>query len=148
MPRRTEDRRHIYFKYSEALKAQKHHDLGIEILTDNNNAVLPSSRHKSGQTYSFNREIRTLDDIPEMPEEIINRLKVLFETNNELRVILQKCKPCLSEKFKDHQESPDITELHTCTGRQLTLAHMADTKANGADPEVLHLACKSLFRDD
>jgi hypothetical protein len=61
---------------------------------------------------------------------------------------LQKCKPCLREKFKAHQESPDIKELHTSTGRQLTLALMADLKANGADPEVLHLACKYLFRED
>jgi hypothetical protein len=56
--RRTENRGHIYFKYTEALKAQKHHDLGIEILTDGNNAVLPPSGHNSGQTYSFNREIK------------------------------------------------------------------------------------------
>ncbi len=41
MSKRTQDRRHIFFKYSKALKAQKHHDLGIEILTDGNNAVLP-----------------------------------------------------------------------------------------------------------
>ncbi len=146
--RRTEDRGHIYFKYTDFLKAQKHHDLGIEILTDGNNAVLPPSRHKGGQTYSFNREIRTLEDIPKMSEELIKRLKALFGTNNKLKVILPKCKPCLCEKFKAHQESPNITELHTSTGRQLTLALMADMKANGADPEVLHLACKYLFRDD
>jgi hypothetical protein len=144
----TENRGHIYFKYTEALKAQKHHDLGIEILTDGNNAVLPPSGHKNGQTYLFNREIRTLDDVSEMAEEFINRLKVLFGTNNKLKVILQKCKPYLREKFKAHQENPTITELHTSTGRQLTLALMADLKANGADPKVLHLACKYLFRED
>ncbi len=83
-----------------------------------------------------------------MPEKLINRLIALFGTNNKLKVILQKCKPCLREKFKAHQESPNITELHTSTGRQLTLALMADMKANGADPEILHLACKYLFRDD
>ncbi len=148
MSKRTKNRAHIFFKYTRALKAQKHHDLGIEILTDGNNAVLPPSRHKSGQIYSFNREIRTLDDIPETPEELINSLKDLFGTNNKLKVILQKCKPCLREKFQAHQESPDIKELHTSTGKQLTLALMADIKANGADPEVLHLACKYLFRDD
>jgi hypothetical protein len=148
MSKRTNDRSHIYFKYTVDLKAQKHHDLGIEILTDGNNAVLPPSRHKSGQTYSFNREIRTLDDVPEMAEEFINRLMTLFGTNNKLKVILQKCKPCLREKFKAHQESPNIKELHTSTGRQLTLALMADLKANDADAEVLHLACKYLFRED
>ena len=83
-----------------------------------------------------------------MPEELINRLTALFGTNNKLKVILQKCKPCLREKFKGHQEGPDIKDLHTSTGRQLTLALMADLKANGADPEVLHLACKYLFRDE
>jgi hypothetical protein len=113
MSRRTEDRRHIFFKYTEALKAQKHHDLGIKILTDGNNAVLPPSRHKSGQTYSFNREIRTLNDVPEMAEKFIKWLKALFGINNKLKVILQKCKPCVREKFKAHQESPNITELHT-----------------------------------
>ena len=148
MSKRTKDRGHIFFKYTDTLKAQKHHDLGIEILTAGNNAVLPPSRHKNGQTYSFNREIRTLEDIPEMPEELINRLNALFGTNNKLRVILQKCKLCLCEKFKAHQERPNIKELHTSTGRQLTLAIMADMKANGADLEVLHLACKYLFRED
>ena len=83
-----------------------------------------------------------------MPEELTNRLESLFETNNKLKMILQKCKPCLREKFKAHQVSSNITKLHTSTGRQLTLALMADMKTNGADPEVLHLACKYLFRDD
>jgi hypothetical protein len=57
MSKRTNDRSHIFFKYTVDLKAQKHHDLGIEILTDGNNAVLPPSKHKSGRTYSFDREI-------------------------------------------------------------------------------------------
>jgi hypothetical protein len=89
-----------------------------------------------------------LKDIPEMPEEFIHRLNALFGTDDKLKRILQKCKPCLREKFKAHQESPDIKELHTSTGRQLTLVLMADIKANGADSEVLHLACKYLFRED
>jgi hypothetical protein len=76
---RTKDRRHIFFKFTEVLKAQKHHDLGIEILTDGNNAVLPPSRHKSGQTYSFNRKIKALEDIPEMPEEFITGLMPCLE---------------------------------------------------------------------
>ncbi len=88
MSKRTTDQGHIFFKYIEALKAQKHHDLGIEILTDGNNAVLPPSRHKSGKIYSFNREIRAFEDIPEVPEELINRLNALFVTNNKLKVIL------------------------------------------------------------
>ena len=146
--RRTEGRGHIFFKYTKALRAQKHHDLGIEILTDGSNAVLPPSRHKSGQTYEFNRELRTLEDIPEMPAELVNRLKSLFATNNKLKVIFQKCKPCLREKFEDKQQNPNTKELHTSTGRQLTLALMADLKANGADSEALHLACKYLFRED
>src|SRR5271157_1737692 len=125
MSERTKDRRHIFFKYTEALKAQKHHDLGIEILTDGNNAVLPPSKHKSGQTYSFNREIKALEDVPEIPEEFIYRLNALFGTYNKLKVIVQKCKPCLHERFKAHQEIPNIKELHTSTGRQLTLALMA-----------------------
>ena len=113
--KRTKDRGHIFFKYTQALKAQKHHDLGIEILMDSNNAVLPPSKHKSGQTYSFNREIRTLEDIPEMPEELISRLETLVVTNNNLKVILQKCKLCLREKF---QANKKVRISQNCTPAQ------------------------------
>lgn len=144
---RTKGRGHIFFKYTEALKAQKHHDLGIEILTDGNNAVLPPSRHKSGQTYEFNRELETIEDIPEMPEELITRLKALFKANDKLKAILRKCKQCLREKFEAHQKSPNVNDWHSSTGRQQTLALMADLKANGANFEVLDLACKYIFRE-
>lgn len=145
--RRTKRRGHIFFKYTEAMKAQKHHDLGIEILSDGSNAVLPPSRHKSGQTYEFNRELKTLEDIPEMPKELITRLKALFTDNDKLKVILRKCKPCLREKFEAHQKAPNVNDWHSSTGRQQTLALMADLKANGANFEVLDLACKYIFRE-
>lgn len=147
MSNRTKGRRHIFFKFTDALKACKHHDLGIEILSNGNNAVLPPSKHKSGDVYKFNREPMEPGDLPEMPDELLNRLKVLFETNDKLKAILSKCKPCLRDKFKAHQKNPDVNDFHSAEGRQLTLALMADLGANGAGPDIMDLASRYIFRE-
>lgn len=83
-----------------------------------------------------------------MPKELITRLKALFTDNDKLKVVLRKCKPCLREKFEAHQKAPpNVNDWHSSTGRQQTLALMADLKANGANFEVLDLACKYIFRE-
>lgn len=82
--RRIEGRGHLFFKYTPKLCSQKHHDLGIEILSDGSNAVLPPSRHKTGSNYQFNQEPMTPEDLPDMPDEMIQRLNTLFATNNKL----------------------------------------------------------------
>jgi len=46
MSGRTTGRGHIYFKYDPELKNLKLHELGIEILSDGSNAVLPPSTHQ------------------------------------------------------------------------------------------------------
>lgn len=147
MSNRTTGRSHIFFKYTSEIKSQKHHDLGIEILSDGNNAVLPPSKHQSGTEYKFNREPATSHDIPEMPEEFIQRLNILFATNGSLNASLNKCKPCLREKFNEHRKIPNVDDWRGSNGRELTLALMADLYANGAGEEVLTLVCKYIFRE-
>lgn len=74
---RTEGRGHVCFKYNHALSSQKHSNLGIEILNDRNNAVLPPSIHKSGDTY---RWLNPDTPLIEMPEQLIENLNRLFNT--------------------------------------------------------------------
>ncbi len=145
--KRTEGRAHLFFKYTPLLRAQKHHDLGIEILTDGNNAVLPPSRHRTGSYYQFNREPMSSEDLPDMPDELIQRLEKLFATNNKFKSALGRCKPCLRDAFAEHQETHNISHWHSAEGRLLTIALLADLGANGADSEVMDLACKCIFRE-
>lgn len=145
--RRIEDRAHLFFKYIPKLSSQKHHDLGIEILSDGSNAVLPPSRHKTGSYYQFNREPLSSETLPDMPEELIKRLDKLFAINNKLKSILGRCKPCLRDIFTEHQKNHNISYWHSAEGRQLTVALLADLGANGADSEVMDLACKYIFRE-
>lgn len=147
MSNRTEGRGHTYFKYTSEIKSQKHHELGIEILSNGCNAVLPPSKHQSGTEYKFNWEPMTSDDIPEMPVELIERLRILFRTDDRLKAVLSKCKPCLKDKFRKHQEMPNMADWRGSTGRDLILALMSDLCANGAGKEVLTLACKYIFRE-
>ncbi|MCQ1534985.1 hypothetical protein FTO70_04635 [Methanosarcina sp. KYL-1] len=153
---RTKGRGHIFFRYVPDLKAQKHHDLGIEVLSDGSNAVLPPSKHKTGARYRFGNDPMTPADLPEMPEEFKGRLQALFNANNQLNVILSKCKPCLRDACvyysvwdKMHQSPTyhDTGIWHGSTGRHLTLALMADLKANGATAETMDLVCRYIFRD-
>jgi len=50
---RAEGRGHIYFKYNPNIKPSKHHYLGIEIIGDGGNIVIPPSIHPSGQAYKW-----------------------------------------------------------------------------------------------
>ncbi|WP_292387708.1 bifunctional DNA primase/polymerase [Methanosarcina sp. UBA5] len=145
--RRTEGRAHLFFKYTPKLPSQKRHDLGIEMLSDGSNVVLPPSRHKTGSYYQFDREPMTPEDLPDMPDELIQRLNTLFTTNNKLKSTLGRCKPCLRDIFMEHQKNHNIRDWHGAEGRQLTIALLADMGANGADAEVMDLVCKYIFRE-
>jgi len=147
MSSRTPERGHLYFKYADSLKAAKKHFIGIEILNNGSNAVLPPSNHYSGAVYKMNREVNSIDDFPEMPEELQERIKELFSTSDKLEAVLNKCRKCTREKFEALRKSKDTDFYHTSTGRDFTLALMIELLANGAEENALLLACKLAFRD-
>jgi len=147
MSRRTPERGHIYFKYTDALQAVKKHFISFEVLNNGSNAVLPPSVHYSGSTYQMNRVINSINDFPEMSEELISGLKALFNTSDKLEITLNKCRKCIKEKFVELKKAQDTDFYHTSTGRDFTLALMIELHANGAGKEELLLACKIIFRE-
>lgn len=146
--RRTPEREHIYFKYTDALQAVKKHFIGIEVLNNGSNAVLPPSVHYSGYAYKMNREINSIGDFPEIPEGIVSKIKELFSTSDKLEAILNRCRKCIREKFIELKDEKNTKFYHTSTGRDFTLALMIELHANGAGEKELLLACKIIFRED
>lgn len=146
--RRTPERGHLYFKYTGDLQAVKKHFIEIEILNNGSNAVLPPSVHYSGSAYKMNRKINSIDDFPAMPDELISRIKELFNTSDKLEAILNKCRKCIREKFTELKDEKNAKFYHTSTGRDFTLALMIELHANGAGEKELLLACKIIFRED
>jgi len=60
---RTAGRCHVYFKYAKDLPSEKHPLLGIEVLSDGSNCVLPPSIHRSGEVYRWVSPSSTLMEI-------------------------------------------------------------------------------------
>ncbi len=133
---RINGRGHVYFKYNAALQAQKHHDLGIEVLTDGNNAVLPPSIHKSGDVYKWADPNAPL---MEMPELVLQRLNKLFQTETELKQIITKCRHCFRDVIK---RKPD---MHGADGREYMLAVCTDLKANGAQESHITMFARLMY---
>ena len=130
---RTNDRCHVYFKYTSKLESSKHHQLGIEILSNGYQAVLPPSVHKSGQTYRWIDEDAPLQ---KFPPELIKRLNLLFEVESELKETLKKCRPYLNEIWNQK------LDIHN---EKVVLACAAELKTNGADLGQFHLFCRTLL---
>lgn len=137
--KRIEGRGHIYFKYNPNLPAQKHHNLGIEILNDGSNAVVPPSVHKSGDVYHWNNP-----DAPiiKMPKELEKRLLKLFQTETEFKRIIAKCRHCFRDIIK---RQPD---MHGAEGRDYMLAVCTDLKANGATEEHIKMFAKLMYQSE
>ncbi len=136
---RTRGRGHIYFKYNPNLPASKHHDLGIEILNDGSNAVLPPSIHPSGDVYKWLNHNAPI--IP-MPAELEKRLLKLFQTETELKQVVAKCRHCFRDVIK---RKPD---MHGAEGREYMLAVCTDLKANGATEEHANMFSKLMYQKD
>lgn len=124
---RTEGRGHVFFKYHQQLKASKHHNLGIEVLSTGNNVILPPSRHASGDEYQW---VDPADDVVDMPDEVVVKLNNLFQREKNLNNLIKKCRPCFAKLWK--KEVRETTDFHGAAGRELMLAWGADLKAAGA----------------
>ncbi len=135
---RIEGRGHVYFKYNPNLPASKHHTLGIEILSDGNNIVLPPSKHPSGDVYHWkNPDAPILD----MPAEIETNLLRLFKTEIELKKILAICRHCFRDVIK---RKPD---MHGADGRDYMLSVCTDLKANDADEQHIRMFARLMYRE-
>ena len=124
---RTQGRGHVFFRYNPRLKASKHQNLGIEVLTNGNQVVLPPSTHPSRDVYQW-ADLNT--PLAEMPPEIETKLTHLFKREEELNTLVKKCRPCFSRLF--NKKTREATDFHGAEGRELMVAWGADLKAAGA----------------
>lgn len=149
--RTNEHRRgHIFFKYDPALRSQKHHLLGLEILSDGNNCVLPPSIHYSGGVYQWQPGGPGPARVPEMPDELKNRILELFKVEIKLKELLSRARPCF-RKFIDDPE-----KLHGGEGRRFMVAlatelsAAADSLKYGSNEKAncLKMVAKLIYRDE
>lgn len=140
MSSRIPGRGHIYFRYTEKIHAQKHHILGVEILSDGSNAVLPPSTHESGEKYKWNNP-----DAPiiEMPATINNNFTKLFEKEKKLNSLIGKCRPCFKRYWKDETKI-----RHGSTARLFLGAFCSELTNQGADLDIVKMFAKIIYQKD
>lgn len=85
---RTNGRWHWLFKFNRDFELKHAKPLGIDLLGESGNVVLSPSIHISGDVYEITGDIA---DRPELPEEVIARLKGLIKTYEMLKSSLNKC---------------------------------------------------------
>jgi len=139
---RTAGHGHVYFQYDPAPKSQKHHMLGIEILSDGSNAVLPPSVHKTGDVYKWID--KTAEPI-DMPEDIRVQLLYLFDVESELKQRIGKCRACFKKVLKDYPAN--IPDMQGYEGRLFMLAICTDLIALGAKERHLKMFAKLMYRE-
>jgi hypothetical protein len=137
--KRTEGRGHVYFKYNPNLPASKHPYLGVEVLSDGNNAVLPPSVHASGDVYKWSST-----DAPgiEMPTTLEACLQTHFQTETELKQLIAKCRTCFKSILKDQKA------MHGADGREYMVAVCTDLKAAGATEKHVMMFARLMYGKD
>ncbi|MCJ7772540.1 MAG: phage/plasmid primase, P4 family, partial [Desulfobacterales bacterium] len=136
---RTDGRGHLYFKYTDKIKSQKHHDLGFEILSDGSNAVLPPSKHVSGEVYHWKDGSV---EMAEFPDDLIERMNILIGIKTRVSSLIRKTRKCFKVLWDN---KPD---LHGANGREMMLAFCTELKANGASLEDICFVAKLIYKKD
>lgn len=138
---RTEGRGHVYFKYNPDLPSQKHHLLGIEVLGDGSNVVLPPSKHASGDTYNW---VNPDAPLASMPQIFLERLNILFTTEANLIQYMGECRPC----FKKLWNSGKPDALHGADGRECMLAWATELKAKDAGLDETLMLARLVYKNE
>jgi putative DNA primase/helicase len=136
---RTTGRGHLYIKYTDELKNMKNKDLGLEILSDGSNAVLPPSKHKSGEFYKY---MDPAAPIAAAPRALIDNINNVFKIHAELKQKLAKTRSCFKTVL-----SKDIS-VHGADGRQYMIAVCADLKRLGASDEHIKMFARLMYKED
>ena len=140
--KRTFERGHIFFRYNPNLRSQKHHLLGIEILSDGSNAVLPPSQHVSGDLYKWTD---TDTQLVEMTTGVEERLTRLFNTETELKQTISKCRTCFKKVLTNYPAN--VPDMHGNDGRLFMLAICTDLVALGTKEKHLIMFSKLMYRE-
>lgn len=147
---RTPRRAHLFFKHTDKVPKEQLSIIGVDYLTDGKNCILEPSNHKTGDVYKFSHgRPAGSEDLPEMPEELINRLNELFKLARGLQQLVNKCRPCIKQYFNDHAwNTRDKNNWHTDEGRKAALATCTELAFKGASFDQLILMSKIMYRED
>ena len=137
--KRTTGRGHIFFQYTDKLKSQKHHDLGFEVLSDGNNAVLTPSIHVSGDVYNW---IDSTIPVASFPDELISNINKLVERKKRVAAIVGKCRECFRAAYSKK------SDMHGADGREMMVAFATELKAKGATVEDMLFIAKIMYGKD
>lgn len=134
MSERKKGRGHSHFKYCNRLPNAKIDLLGVEILNDGANAVLPPSRHKEGQTYAWNDPVAP---VASFTEEEIKRLLAICE----FPALINKIRPCMQKMIQERQNH----NWHEGNGRRRMLALCTDLKRAGGTVLDAHIIAALIY---
>jgi len=137
---RIEGRGHVFFQYVPDFKSKKYHILGIEILNDGNNAILPPSRHREGQIYRWRNPDAPLSP---MPDELKARLRELFDAYERLSAAMAEVRPCFRRLWNHGKPEP----LHGGDGREAMAAWMLELRAHGCNLTAIKILARLVYRD-
>lgn len=137
---RTKGRMHLHFQYDESMKASKNHVLGLELLTDGNNAVLPGSTHMSGEVYRF----RDHNKPPILNGQIKHNFNQLHATYRQLVTFFNGSRTCFRPIIKHINDY----EWHGSDNREFLIAIVADLKAAGAELRHINMLAKLCYGQD
>jgi len=137
---RTIGRGHVFFTYTDEFPSQKHHLLGIEILSDGSNVVLPPSQHKDGHIYQW---VNPNAPINPMPFKLKKRLQELFTAEKKLLAALADVRPCFKKLWNNGQPPP----LYGGDGRYAMAAFTLELKAHGCDLMCIKILARLVYKD-
>lgn len=132
---RTTGRGHLYFQYDSELKNLKLHDLGIEILTDGSNAVIPPSIHFTGDKYAFKAEITPI----KFPKIIKKNIELLHSFSGKVK----QCRPCIRHVVFESNDS-----MHGNDGRRLMLMVATELKAQNVSVNEMLLYAQKVYGEN
>jgi len=137
--KRTDGRGHIFFQYTDKLKSQKHHEMGFEILSKGNNAVLPPSIHTSGDEYHW---IDSSIPVAPFPEQLLLNITGLVDRKKRVAALVGKCRECFRTLYS---KKPDV---HGADGREMMVAFVTELKAKGATIDDILFIAKIMYGKD
>jgi len=142
---RITGRGHILFQFVPELASTKHHDLGIEILNNGSNSVLPPSIHLTGAKIKWSNP-----DAPlmVMPKKMISNLQTLFKTEKELKYLINKTRTCFRTCLQKDKNGQTLHDFHGGEGREYMLAICTDLKKAGAQEQHITMFAKLIYQSE
>lgn len=136
MSERIKGRGHVHFKYCADLPSFKCDTLGVEVLNNGNNAVLPPSIHPEGQQYHWKDPDAPVTDLSSGQIEVLKVIK-------KFPALVSKLRPCMQTMINERAKH----NWHEGQGRRRMLALSTDLKRAGGTITDAHIIAALIYED-